>query len=81
MVPSWSKEAIALNPDEPSAHYKLGLAYDQKNDFAPPSANTARQAPPMPQRLDARQNLGAALMHQDPAGANRGDFESCRPGP
>src|SRR5215472_385375 len=62
------KKALALNPDA-NTHYNLGVTFGNKGDFVS-AIREYREAKRLdPKRLDVRQNLGAALIHTDPAAA------------
>jgi tetratricopeptide (TPR) repeat protein len=63
------RRGIALNPNDPNLHYNLGVTYGEQGDFLSDIAEYREVKRLDPSRTDARQNLGAALLHTDPVGA------------
>ncbi|MGC0772676.1 MAG: tetratricopeptide repeat protein [Candidatus Acidiferrum sp.] len=63
------KSALTLDPTRALTHYNIGIVYADKKDFVS-AIREFREAKRLdPHMLDARQNLGSALMQTDAAAA------------
>lgn len=63
------KKLVALQPNDANSHYGLGVSYYNQGDYVA-AIREYREAKRLdPSRLDVRQNLGASLLHTDPAAA------------
>ena len=69
-------EAATLNPADASAHYNLGLIYQQRRQYAEAKASFARSIEIDPDELDAHYQLGRIAREEGRLGEAIGHFDA-----